>query len=209
MSEPVSRVRLLWETVGARVEYMPADLHDRIYAYLSHLPQLVAFAARGCVVDAGKLQGEEARRFTRLMASDPALWADICLANADFVDAALGDFAGFAGQMEGELSEVPAAGGVEAEHAAELFPRVVATCLIATASLLQEMTGVHPARYAGAGFTDMTAPALSDPQAALAAISSHHWGIAKMLNDLLLRLHAVREALLSGDKAALIQRLQA
>lgn len=208
-SEPVARVRMLWETAGARVEYMPADLHDRIYAYVSHLPQLVAFAARHPMKDLPSGTDEAAARFMRLMRSEPALWADICLSNTDYIHDALADFTTFASQMEGELSETPAAGGADAELVAKLFPRVVATCLIATASLLQEITGVHPARYAGSGFADMTAPAISDPEAALEAISSHHWMIARMLKQMLAHLDEMQKRLKSGDKEALMNAFAA
>lgn len=201
-SEPVARVRGLWEAVGARIEYMPADLHDRIYAYVSHLPQIVAFAVKHSF-DLHAQQDETLSRFTRLMKSDPVLWADICIANADYIGDALEDFAGFASQMAGELSESPSTGGADAQLAATLFSKVVATCLIATASGLQEIIGIHPARYAGSGFADMTAPAVSDPEEALAAISTHHWMIAKMLRGTLMRLDEIRSRLKNGDRHAL------
>jgi cyclohexadieny/prephenate dehydrogenase len=208
MSEPVSRVRRLWETVGARVEYMPADLHDRIYAYVSHLSQLVAFACQHPMQGLPAPDSEPYRRSARLTKSNRCLWADICLVNADYVDQALGDFADFASQMEGELSAAPAEDADDARHAAGLFSQVVATCLIATASLLQELTGVHPARYAGSGFADMTAPATADPEAALQAISSHHQVIAAMLREMLTSIHAMQKALKTGDKEELIRAMR-
>jgi cyclohexadieny/prephenate dehydrogenase len=204
-SDPVARVKTLWEVTGARVEFMPAELHDRIYAYVSHLPQLVAFALRNPMQELPQTTGETGARFRRLMHSDPALWSDICLANADYISEALDDFATFMGQMEGELSETPAAGGADAGAIALLFPRVIATCLIATASLLQEITGVHPARYAGSGFADMTAPALDDPEAALEAISQHHWVIARLLKGTLGSLAQMRAAIDAHDKHGLMK----
>jgi prephenate dehydrogenase len=182
---------------------MPADLHDRIYAYVSHLPQVAAFAVAQTMRALPAPQDEASMRFMRLMQSDPALWADICFANAHHVGDALTDFAGFVSQIAGELSETPAAGEADAQLAAALFPKVIATCLIAAASLLQEITGIHPGRYAGSGFADMTAPAVSDPEAALAAISTQHWVIAKMLKDTLARLDIIRARLKSGDRQAL------
>lgn len=208
-SDAVTEVRKFWELAGARVEFMPAELHDRIYAYVSHLPQLVAFACDQPMKDLPAPADETQQRFTRLMKSDPTLWAEICLANADYVGEAIDDFSSFASQMAGELSETPAAGGADAAQVAVLFPRVVATCLIATASLLQEITGVHPARYAGSGFADMTAPALSDPEAALSAISSHHWVIAKKLKSMLAHLQEAQKQMSYSSKEQLVTALKA
>jgi prephenate dehydrogenase len=79
----VAVVRGLARAVGARpVRMRPAD-HDRTVAFLSHLPQLVAWA----LADAAR-EDEVARRFlrvagpgfagmTRLAASPPALWRQI------------------------------------------------------------------------------------------------------------------------------------
>jgi prephenate dehydrogenase len=205
LSDEVVRVRQMWEIAGARVEYMPPELHDRIYAYVSHLTQLVAFAGIKPLSGLPAATSEPCRRASRLTRSNPDLWIEICLANADYVTQALGDFAEFAAQMQGELSQSQESEGENAEHAAELFQQVVATCLIATASLLQELTGVHPARYAGAGFTDMTAPAVANPDAALAAISSHHRAIGRMLKEMLSGLQVMRSAIEYGDKAALMK----
>ena len=73
LSEPVAQIRSLWKMAGARVEFMPADLHDRIYAYVSHLPQLVAFAIREPMNDLNTSSNETLKHFMRLTHSDPKL----------------------------------------------------------------------------------------------------------------------------------------
>jgi cyclohexadieny/prephenate dehydrogenase len=203
-SENVARVCALWESVGAKIEYMPADIHDRIYAYVSHLPQIIAFAAAQAMKDLPTADP----RFTRLMKSDPVLWADICVANADPIGDALENFAQFASQMAGELTETPPAKNPDGHLAVTLFSKVIATCLIASAATLQETMGVHPARYAGSGFTDMTSPATSDPESALAAISDHNGAIASMLRQMLARLDEIKKRLKSGDRQALENSLR-
>jgi prephenate dehydrogenase len=95
----LGRVRALWEGVGARVEEMPAELHDEILARVSHLPHLVAFALVAAVGEArpgGRdplaYAGGGLRDTSRIAASAPELWRDIALANAPALRAALTEF---------------------------------------------------------------------------------------------------------------------
>ena len=83
----VARVRAAWESCGANVSELAADEHDRVFAAVSHLPHLLAFAlvhefsGRD---NADQLFGFAAggfRDFTRIASSHPEMWRDICLAN--------------------------------------------------------------------------------------------------------------------------------
>lgn len=82
------RVRALARAVGARPVDVPAETHDRVLAFLSHLPQLVAWAlldaarADGITRDWLALAGPGFRDMTRLAASPTSLWAEILTANA-------------------------------------------------------------------------------------------------------------------------------
>ncbi len=84
-----SLVRSCWEACGARVTTMPAAAHDRIFASVSHLPHLLAFALVSEIVsrpDCAELLGFAAggfRDFTRIAASSPEMWRDIALANRE------------------------------------------------------------------------------------------------------------------------------
>lgn len=77
-----------WAGLGAQVAWMPAEQHDRIYAALSHLPQLLSYAylhslaARPEAEGWLAYQGTGFQGFTRLGGSDPALWADIAVHNS-------------------------------------------------------------------------------------------------------------------------------
>ncbi len=97
--EAVATVRGLWESVGMRVEEMDAATHDRILAVISHLPHVVAYALVNAAAqaDAGlpgllSYTGGGFRDFTRIAASHPAMWRDICLDNRDEVIRALDEF---------------------------------------------------------------------------------------------------------------------
>ena len=77
----------LWETCGANVSEMSAATHDSIFAAVSHLPHLLAFALVDDIAsrpNAAQLFGFAAsgfRDFTRIAGSSPEMWRDISLAN--------------------------------------------------------------------------------------------------------------------------------
>jgi prephenate dehydrogenase len=87
--DAVDLVRACWETAGARVSTMAAATHDRIFASVSHLPHVLAFALVSEIVsrpDAAELLGFAAggfRDFTRIAASSPEMWRDIALQNRE------------------------------------------------------------------------------------------------------------------------------
>jgi prephenate dehydrogenase len=87
--EDVEAIAGLWTALGARVSRMTPDEHDEVFAAVSHLPHLLAFALvsdLGARSDAAKLFGYAAggfRDFTRIASSDPEMWRDICVANRD------------------------------------------------------------------------------------------------------------------------------
>lgn len=88
-SEALDLVRTLWAAAGAQTEVLDAALHDRIFAAVSHLPHLAAFA----LVDelAQRADGElffrfaasGFRDFTRIAGSNPEMWRDIAIANRE------------------------------------------------------------------------------------------------------------------------------
>ncbi len=83
----VARVRGAWEACGARVEELGAAEHDGVFAAVSHLPHLLAYALVEHVT--GRPGGERLmsfaaggfRDFTRIASSHPEMWRDICIAN--------------------------------------------------------------------------------------------------------------------------------
>lgn len=85
----LARVQALWEATGAQVEILDAVLHDRIFAAVSHLPHLAAFALvdeLACRADSDAFFGFAAsgfRDFTRIAGSNPAMWRDIAVANRE------------------------------------------------------------------------------------------------------------------------------
>ncbi|MGP1718188.1 MAG: prephenate dehydrogenase [Methylophilus sp.] len=86
-AEAVQKVTALWQNCGALVSNMRPEEHDSVFAAVSHLPHLLAFAL---VEDLAKRDNAELlfkfaasgfRDFTRIAGSHPEMWRDIALAN--------------------------------------------------------------------------------------------------------------------------------
>ncbi len=81
----------VWSALGCQVLKMTPDDHDAAFAAVSHLPHLLAFAYFSAVArqpagnDYLTLAGPGFRDFTRIAASDAAVWRDILMANREEV----------------------------------------------------------------------------------------------------------------------------
>ena len=94
----VTLVDRLWHAMGADVEIMSAEHHDRVLAITSHVPHLIAYNIVGTAADLETVTEQEVikfsaggfRDFTRIAASDPTMWRDIFLHNREAVLEMLG-----------------------------------------------------------------------------------------------------------------------
>jgi prephenate dehydrogenase len=85
-TEALATCRALWEAAGAQVSEIDPVTHDRVLAYVSHLPHAAAFALAAAVgrePQAVGLSGGGFADTTRIAASDPAMWRDVFLSNRD------------------------------------------------------------------------------------------------------------------------------
>ncbi|MGH6624141.1 MAG: prephenate dehydrogenase [Burkholderiaceae bacterium] len=119
-------VESLWRAVGARVERLTAEDHDRVFAAVSHLPHVLAYALVAQIAsqdDSDRLfahAGAGFRDFTRIAAASPTMWRDICLANRAAISAAL---ASDRGQLDQLQRAVDASDAVELERVFEIASR--------------------------------------------------------------------------------------
>lgn len=94
----VDTITAMWEAAGARIETTDVDHHDRLLAATSHLPHMLAFglvdslAGQNDVDEIFRFAAGGFRDFTRIAASDPVMWRDICLRNRDALLEALKDY---------------------------------------------------------------------------------------------------------------------
>jgi prephenate dehydrogenase len=89
LPELVQKATDVWAAIGAQVLRMTPENHDAAFAAVSHLPHMLAFAYFNSVAKqpAGKdylsLAGPGFRDFTRIAASDSAVWRDILMSNRE------------------------------------------------------------------------------------------------------------------------------
>jgi prephenate dehydrogenase len=84
------------DQIGARIAMLPPDEHDRLCAWISHLPQMISTALAATLVEEF---GEEApllpaggralREMTRISASPYSMWRDIAISNKGNIEDAL------------------------------------------------------------------------------------------------------------------------
>jgi prephenate dehydrogenase len=88
-NESLIRVCAAWEACGAVVSHLTPEQHDEVFAAVSHLPHLLSFAL---VHDLAQRDNHKQllsfaasgfRDFTRIAASSPEMWRDICMANRE------------------------------------------------------------------------------------------------------------------------------
>lgn len=89
----LEKVREFWRRCGSTVEAMDPVTHDKVVAIVSHLPHLIAFTICGTADDLSEETRESVlkfaasgfRDFTRIAASDVAMWRDVFLNNREAV----------------------------------------------------------------------------------------------------------------------------
>ena len=86
-ADAINTVTALWRSCGANISTMSAEQHDAIFAAVSHLPHLLAFAlvddiaSRPNAAQLFSFAASGFRDFTRIAGSHPEMWRDISLAN--------------------------------------------------------------------------------------------------------------------------------
>ncbi len=91
--DALARLSAFWEGCGAMVDRMDPEHHDMVLAIVSHLPHIIAYNIVGTADDLEAVTKSEVikysasgfRDFTRLAASDPTMWRDVCLHNSDAI----------------------------------------------------------------------------------------------------------------------------
>ncbi|CAN0655226.1 prephenate/arogenate dehydrogenase family protein [Nitratireductor aquimarinus] len=92
-ADALARLSAFWEGCGAMVDSMDPEHHDMVLAIVSHLPHIIAYNIVGTADDLEAVTKSEVikysasgfRDFTRLAASDPTMWRDVCLHNSDAI----------------------------------------------------------------------------------------------------------------------------
>ena len=121
-------VARLWRLTGADVCSMEPGHHDRIFAEISHLPHVVAYALVHAVGTAD-VEGENVlsytaggfRDFTRIASSDPVMWRDISLMNRQALLASIDGFSASLAELRRRIDSGDQAGLTEFFTTAKQF----------------------------------------------------------------------------------------
>jgi cyclohexadieny/prephenate dehydrogenase len=89
----LDKLTAFWKGCGSNVDLMEPKHHDLVLAIVSHLPHLIAYNIVGTADDLETVTKSEVikysasgfRDFTRLAASDPTMWRDVCLNNKEAI----------------------------------------------------------------------------------------------------------------------------
>ena len=101
----------VWTAIGSHVSHMTPEAHDATFAAVSHLPHLLAFAAVNALSAQPQgaafleMAGPGFRDFSRIAASDPAVWRDILSANQTEVLTQMAHFRAALDQFENTLKQ--------------------------------------------------------------------------------------------------------
>jgi prephenate dehydrogenase len=114
----VERVARAWRACGAIVHLLAAEEHDKVFAAVSHLPHLLAFALVDDIANKPhadllfQYAASGFRDFTRIAGSSPEMWRDISLANQP---ALLGELDAYLAQLTGLRASLAAGDGAALE----------------------------------------------------------------------------------------------
>lgn len=84
------------DRIGARIAMLPAAEHDRLCAWISHVPQMISTALAAALVDQFGAEapllpagGRALQEMTRISASPYSMWRDIAISNQKNLESAL------------------------------------------------------------------------------------------------------------------------
>ena len=89
--EQIATVVAMWQATGGLVYQMDLQAHDAIFAAVSHVPHVLAYALMNHVADSNlsddkfAMAGAGFRDFTRIAAASPEMWRDVCLNNREAI----------------------------------------------------------------------------------------------------------------------------
>lgn len=114
----VDKVAAAWRACGAIIHVLAPEEHDKVFAAVSHLPHLLAYALVDDIANKPhadllfQYAASGFRDFTRIAGSSPEMWRDISLANRD---ALLGELDAYLAQLNGLRARLAEANGAALE----------------------------------------------------------------------------------------------
>ena len=112
----VALVEEFWKVLGSNIKRISAVQHDAIYAAVSHLPHILSYALMASVLNSEDAEqklghaGAGFRDFTRIAASSPEMWRDICIANKQAILKELDQYLSVTGRLREMIAKEDAVG---------------------------------------------------------------------------------------------------
>lgn len=112
----LERIAAAWKCCGAVIHRLSPEEHDRVFAAVSHLPHLLAYALVDEIAQKPhadllfEFAASGFRDFTRIAGSSPEMWRDISLANRDAMLAELDAYMAQLSRMRAMLASGDAEG---------------------------------------------------------------------------------------------------
>lgn len=207
----IRTVHDLWQATGAQMLQMPWQVHDQIYAYVSHLPHFIAFIAASYFHHLGvSVLPEDAvlHQFLRISRSNPRMWTDIALENREALLPALATYTAL---LEHFVSELRAGEKTESTDrvgiAKTLLPRVLAASLISSVSLYEKQADINLRPFGAGGMRDIVAPAAYAPEADMEAISQHASTMADLIEGVIPEFRTLEKRIGAEDDDGLFQQI--
>lgn len=98
-SEAYDRLTAFWRAMGGVVHRLEPVTHDRVAAWISHLPHILSFALRRTIAEewpsqegSPKAEGSGLQGMLRISNSDPNIWSELLIENREFTLEALNAF---------------------------------------------------------------------------------------------------------------------
>ncbi|GMT48911.1 MAG: prephenate dehydrogenase [bacterium] len=111
--DQIKRVESFWKALGAQTIKMTPEQHDRLTAYTSHLPHVVATCLSYTLSQSLTDEDLKVRVFgnglvdtTRIAEGDPEIWLDILITNRDHLLAGIKDFRSALLELEQHLQDM-------------------------------------------------------------------------------------------------------
>jgi prephenate dehydrogenase len=204
-------VESLWNLVGSDVIAMPHQVHDQIYAYVSHLPHYIAFIAASYFHALGVMVGtDEAmlQQFLRISRSNPRMWTDVALENREALLPVLATYIALLEHFATELrAGEPTENGDTVLLAKTLLPRVLAASLISSVSLYEQQSNSNLRPFGAGGMRDIVAPAAVTPESDTEMMSDHARQMADIIDGVIPRFRELERLIGAEDEPKLYETI--
>lgn len=107
----IGTISSIWRKLGTRVLTLDPKKHDKVFAYLSHLPHALSFCLNKTALksfsknDIEKFGGSSYKDYSRISSSSDRLWTEIFLSNRKNLTTSLDDSIKFLTSLKDALSK--------------------------------------------------------------------------------------------------------